>query len=72
MSVPKLGIIILILGMFGCSSIQPAPPLCPDRYQPILISRDLQIPKEAIEIWAVNQRGFKRNIKDLEVFCETP
>ena len=44
---------------------------CPTRYQPILIPEDLQIrtPKDVLEIAAINQRGFKQNIKDLEAIA---
>jgi hypothetical protein len=55
--------------MSGCTTYAVNPDLeCPARYDPILLPEDLQIrtPKEVLEIVAINQRGFKQNIKDVE------
>jgi len=79
-NIPRLGRLVPLLGMLpiiliGCTTtvVQNDLP-CPERYQPILIPEDLQIrtPKEVIEIVAINQRGFKQNIKDVEAVaaCE--
>ena len=61
--------VLLLLLLAGCSTtvVQSDLP-CPERYDPILIPIDLQIrtPKDVLEIAAINQRGFKQNIKDLE------
>ena len=65
----KIFLLGVIVCLYGCSTtvVQSDLP-CPIRYQPILIPEDLQIrtPKEVIEIVAINQRGFKQNIKDVE------
>ena len=67
-----LGMLVPILGMYGCTSTVVQSDLqCPIRYQPILIPIDLQIrtPEDVLEIAAINQRGFKQNIKDLEAIA---
>lgn len=69
--VAKLALLVLISPLLvSCTTttvLYDGP--CPARYQPILVPEDLQIrtPEDVLEIVATNQRGFKQNIKDLEV-----
>jgi len=69
-NVPKLGTLILILGMFGCTtySVQSDVP-CPSRptLTPITPQQQLSIDPQVLEIVIVNQLILKTYAKKLEV-----
>ena len=65
----RMGICILILGMFGCTTIAVEPDLpCPIRPTLTPIPEDLQIrmPTDAVWIVAQNQLALKSYAKKLE------
>lgn len=67
-NIPILGILIPILGMYGCGYQVKNDLPCPDRPELMAIPNDLQIqmPPDAIWIVAENQLALKFHIKRLE------
>lgn len=67
-SVPKMGTFILVLGMFGCASIQPAPPLCPLRPElaSITVEEQRLMAPATVTKLSDNQLKLKSHIEILE------
>ena len=69
LSIPRIGMCVLILGMFGCSTFTVVPDLpCPARPHLISIPIELQIqmPPDAVWIVSQNQIALKSYSKKLE------